>query len=267
MTIARDAARARVASLGLRPRQIRAQVRRWGNRSVPRSYQGAYARTLMAYRRVVAAEIRVVLDALPVRNDAIDDDIAARFAALRGTLDRMRSSPELQRAMRDAGRRTLRWVDRKYSNQVGRALGVSAPVGPETLDGWVRENLALIRGLDEATLTRLEPEVLRAFRTGARAADLATVVQDVARVDASRAMLIARDQIGKLSGQADRIKQTAAGISGYTWRTSQDERVRDSHKRLHGRRFSWDAPPDPGHPGQAIRCRCVAEPVLDWLTG
>jgi SPP1 gp7 family putative phage head morphogenesis protein len=53
------------------------------------------------------------------------------------------------------------------------------------------------------------------------------------------------------------------------WSTSHDRRVRDSHKELNGRVFTWDNPPivDPArgrraHPGQDYGCRCVAVPVM-----
>ena len=55
------------------------------------------------------------------------------------------------------------------------------------------------------------------------------------------------------------------GITQYIWRTSRDERVRESHLVLEGKTFSWDSPPDVGHPGQDINCRCTAEPVIPGL--
>ena len=61
--------------------------------------------------------------------------------------------------------------------------------------------------------------------------------------------------------------QQKLGITHYTWRTSQDERVRHEHVLRDGRRFAWDNPPDDGHPGQPIRCRCVAEPYTEHLMG
>lgn len=46
----------------------------------------------------------------------------------------------------------------------------------------------------------------------------------------------------------------------YIWRTSGDDRVRASHAANNGRIFSWDAPPETGHPGVDYNCRCWAEP-------
>lgn len=46
----------------------------------------------------------------------------------------------------------------------------------------------------------------------------------------------------------------------YIWRTSGDDKVRPSHAVNNGRIFSWDNPPETGHPGEDYNCRCTAEP-------
>jgi SPP1 gp7 family putative phage head morphogenesis protein len=87
-------------------------------------------------------------------------------------------------------------------------------------------------------------------------------------VSESRAELIARDQVLKLNGKLTESRQTGAGIDRYTWSTSQDERVRDSHRDKEGEVFSWDDPPeDTGHPGQDYQCRCVAIPYFEEVDG
>ena len=85
----------------------------------------------------------------------------------------------------------------------------------------------------------------------------------------SRAHLIARDQISKFNGKLHELRQREAGVSKYTWSTSKDERVRDKHRAVDGKVFSWDDPPPVGnngerlHPGEDYQCRCVALPVLE----
>ena len=49
----------------------------------------------------------------------------------------------------------------------------------------------------------------------------------------------------------------------YIWRTQGDGRVRESHAERDGKTFSWESPPDGGHPGEAPNCRCWAEDVKD----
>ena len=56
------------------------------------------------------------------------------------------------------------------------------------------------------------------------------------------------------------LRQRALGIRQYVWRTRDDDKVRSSHADHDDQVFSWDDPPEGGHPGQAWGCRCHAEP-------
>jgi SPP1 gp7 family putative phage head morphogenesis protein len=89
-------------------------------------------------------------------------------------------------------------------------------------------------------------------------------------VAANRAALIASDQIGKLNGELNQLRQTNLGVRRYRWSTSLDERVRKDHRELEGSIQEWAKPPvvnrrtgERGHPGQAVRCRCSAIPIID----
>jgi hypothetical protein len=46
----------------------------------------------------------------------------------------------------------------------------------------------------------------------------------------------------------------------YIWRSRGDKKVRDSHASNNGKIFSYNTPPETGHPGQDFGCRCWAEP-------
>jgi SPP1 gp7 family putative phage head morphogenesis protein len=48
----------------------------------------------------------------------------------------------------------------------------------------------------------------------------------------------------------------------YIWRTAGDNKVRPSHASNEGKIFRWDSPPPTGNPGDAINCRCTAEPYV-----
>jgi len=59
-----------------------------------------------------------------------------------------------------------------------------------------------------------------------------------------------------------RFQQAGLGVTEYIWRSSDDVRVRSSHRDYDDRRFSWDEPPGGKHPGEDYNCRCFAEPVV-----
>jgi hypothetical protein len=45
----------------------------------------------------------------------------------------------------------------------------------------------------------------------------------------------------------------------YKWRMPKDESARENHKAREGNIYSWDNPPEDGHPSEAPGCRCWAE--------
>ena len=132
----------------------------------------------------------------------------------------------------------------------------------ERIKRFTAENVALIETLPQRYFDDIERSVLEGVRAGARASDIAEDMQERFSVSESRAKIIARDQVLKFNGELNGARQKALGIEGYIWRTVKDERVRDTHQELDGELFSWDAPPEPGHPGEDYNCRCYAEPVL-----
>lgn len=133
---------------------------------------------------------------------------------------------------------------------------------------WVGENIDLIRSIDDETMRRIRQALIARIAGSVNhaglAKDLIAEIQAITGKEKRRAELIARDQLGKLHGQINRRKQESLGIDEYEWETSHDERVRDSHRALQGKVFSWSKPPPEGHPGYPIRCRCIALPVIDW---
>ncbi|WP_431023800.1 phage minor head protein [Halomonas sp. H5] len=65
-------------------------------------------------------------------------------------------------------------------------------------------------------------------------------------------------------------KQVSAGITHYRWSSAGDERVCENCRANDGKIFSWNDPPQTGHPGEVkcctekSGCRCVAAPLLPW---
>ncbi len=105
----------------------------------------------------------------------------------------------------------------------------------------------------------------QAFEDGTTPRELAESLADRFDMAEDDAMRIARDQIGKLSAQLNEDRQEAMGVTSYIWRGALDNRERDEHVEREGKEFSWDDPPEDGHPGEPIQCRCYAEPVFAQL--
>lgn len=144
---------------------------------------------------------------------------------------------------------------------------------PDIRKQFIAKNVSLIRGLSDEVANRLQTKIYIGIDKGYTAEQLKQYIakgtgleKGVFRTIKTRCELIARDQIGKLNGQLTKMRQLAIGVKSYIWRTQRDERVRKEHKAREGKLVFWNNPPHDGHPGEAIQCRCYAEPNLKDLT-
>lgn len=137
----------------------------------------------------------------------------------------------------------------------------------EVIKEAIGANVALINSIPQQYLDRVEMAVLNGLQRGDLNKTLSDELQKIHATTKSRAELIASDQLGKINSRLSQVRQQKLGITHYVWRTSRDERVRHNHRLRDGKLIAWDNPPDDGHAGQAIRCRCVAMPYTEHLLG
>ena len=147
----------------------------------------------------------------------------------------------------------------------------------DALRRWVDENIQKIKSIPNDTLGSMQKIILDGFREGKTITAIQKEIQKEYSVTRRKAQLLARDQIATLNAQLSKLQQEDAGCSKYKWSSSKDSRVRDCHRALDGKIFSWDDPPEMWyetksgrvytgrhcHPGEDIACRCVAIPVFD----
>ena len=153
-----------------------------------------------------------------------------------------------------------------------RLLGIDiAPSLAEqrALEQIAREGIDLIESIPADQLERFERWIAGSVREGVRHESIALDIERRMGVEERHARLIARDQINKVNGAIEQATQTEAGIDRYIWRATSDGAVRPSHEEVDGIVFLWSDPPpgtgpydQPAHPGEAIQCRCTAEPVI-----
>lgn len=177
---------------------------------------------------------------------------------------------KLAKLVQPIAKTTEQWSRNQTNNQLRPSVGVDVFTGHEAwldpaMREFTRENVALIKSVPSQFFGELEKTIARELADGARFEKLADIIEERYGVAQSRAELIARDQVGKFNADLDRVRQQQLGITRYVWRTSQDERVRDEHAAREGKVFEWSNPPEDGHPGQSIQCRCSAESVIEDL--
>lgn len=142
------------------------------------------------------------------------------------------------------------------------------------LDTAIRDNVRLIKKMESDYLDQVETVVTNAMRSGLTPAKIAKELQNQLNISRNRAKLIAVDQTNKVNSGLTRRRMKASGIAYFQWITSKDERVRNRHNLIanamtkYGRGiYAYDDPPKnekgiPILPGEEVRCRCVARPVI-----
>lgn len=175
------------------------------------------------------------------------------------------ASEEKRKAIESILRNRPAGADIIASSEAQMALTAQAKL-KQMEEIWVRENLDLIGSLEAETLRKLRDELTRLIADGIPDAEiesrLTAFLKNQLGVETNRAALIGSDQVGKLNSRLMQFYQRSAGITEYRWQTMMDAKVRPRHRARQGKIFKWDEPPEDGHPGEAIRCRCVADPVI-----
>lgn len=140
----------------------------------------------------------------------------------------------------------------------------------------VRENAAYIRSIPLETALVLTDEVRKAQQSGARATTVAKMMhQRFPKLAQSRIHLIARTETAKASTALTHARCDTLNIEWFEWLTSEDKRVRPSHRNMDKVLVSWRDLPNPdaligvkstlgkGAAGDFPNCRCTLSPLLN----
>lgn len=142
---------------------------------------------------------------------------------------------------------------------------------------WISDNVSRIKSIPNQALDDMRQIMLDGFIKGRSVRDIQRSIQEQYDVTKNKAAMLARDQISTLNAQFSQMQQKDAGCKEYRWSDSRDSRVRDCHRELNGKIFSWDDPPEMWyytksrgkvmtgrrcHPGEDFCCRCVAIPIF-----
>lgn len=273
--------------------------RRHRRRQVPRARtpkgeQLQYARELVQLtsqcaavaRRIVREDLTRILRSAGrltedgIRNDALSDDLEDTIAKLTFEMGQIVTFDRARTIATERATKVNRFNREEVNRQARAVVGVDVfgtdPKVAEYLPTFIRENTKLIRSIPEEMIKDVDRVITRGAVQGLRVEEIASQLEQRFNVSESKAMFIARDQIGSINGKLTEIRQTSVGAKRYRWRTSKDERVRGnptgkypnarpSHWAREGQIYEWANPPEGGAPGFAPQCRCTPEFLADEL--
>lgn len=152
---------------------------------------------------------------------------------------------------------------------------ISAPWWDDMRNSWTEDNYTLITSNAKNYVSEINTLTEQAIVNGLSPMKLKDEIMKATEgLSDKHCKLLARDQMGKLSGQITQAQMEEIGLELYVWSTSYDDRVRDSHAMMEGLLCRWDdasvcsydngktwVPRPSGavdlHPGQDIQCRCI----------
>ena len=161
---------------------------------------------------------------------------------------------------------------KKQSVNISKFLRIEMEKAPikGLLKQYMEENVKLIKSVPLNAAKKIEKIVLENLKTGAeRAESLTDIVMQIGKLPESmrsRAKLIARTEIAKMSTGLVKARAVSSDINWYVWRSTHDIRVRSSHKLMDKVLVAWDDPASPEeldgakksyghyHPGEIFNC-------------
>jgi SPP1 gp7 family putative phage head morphogenesis protein len=267
----------------------------------PKTAEREFRRVTGAYMKLLNEELKKKLPEMMAeysrerRGDSrLDDsrDLDARLRQLlqevAEALERRVSEYGLDEKVEQIASITKDTSIREWKRAVKNTLGIDllddyykGEIYDEAIRRWIAENVLKIKSLPTETLGDMRQIILDSYMKGSSIRDIQKEIQEKYDVSKKKAQLLARDQVATLNAQITKLQQQDAGCKKYRWSSSKDSRVRDCHRELHGKTFSWDDPPEMWyetkskgrvytgrkcHPGEDFCCRCVAIPVFDLST-
>jgi len=266
------------------PAKSKVPYRQREGRTIARSYTTAIKRLIEPQLDIVKKELDSAIPRIvatykmqtKVDSDSYGVQITNVFTGIRDKVGFAANERETEIVSQRFATRTEKFQRRQFDNQfkavLGISLALSEPYLKNVVSSFVAENVSRISSIAPDMVDKMESTI----RLGVEAGDSTKTIQDKIvndfKIPASRAKLIAVDQIAKFNGKLTELRHKEAGVKKYIWSDSDDRRVRRSHQGLDETVQRWDKPPVSGvggerlHPGMPVRCRCVAIPVFEGFT-
>lgn len=259
-------------------------------RRITRAYMRLLNKSLKEHLPAVMAAYKVERRGDTRMDDArdLDDEVNRELQKVAEELEQKLAAFGLDDLVRKVAKLTKSTSLREWKRVCKDTLGIdligdyySGDFYEAALRRWVDENVTKIKSIPTETLGAMKQTIKEGFLQGKTIREIQKEIQEQYNVTRHKAEMLARDQVATLNAQISKMQQQDAGCTKYRWSTSHDSRVRDCHRSLEGKVFSWDDPPEMWyetkksgkvftgrrcHPGEDYCCRCVAIPVFDLDT-
>lgn len=216
--------------------------------------------------------------ALPPDISIANAQASARFDKMRKDFIQTLNDVDVESISRiskitDAYDQTITWMNDDFEKTVKHVT-----VGTQLTDAmrgiitseWSYNLDLYVKGWAEKSIFKMREQVERHVFAGGRAKGLEQILMNRYGVSRHKAKFLARQETGLLMAKFHESRCRDIGITDYIWSAAMDERTRDDHKELNGKRFSFANPPiadkrtgTRANPSEYFGCRCTARPIVD----
>jgi SPP1 gp7 family putative phage head morphogenesis protein len=240
------------------------------NRAIKKMVNQLGKETLSMFDKYVEPELTTRQDARVYIADGLLDAIKKLIQSLKNIATKEFSTSRKERAAQTF-LKGLNNFNKNNINQQAKVKGIDPTQSEPWLDKFMKEkiaeNVSYITNIQDDYLKEIEKIIYDGVKSGAMAKQIRKQLVERIGMTENRAQFIAVDQAGSILGQMTAKRHQQMGVTKFKWRTSKDERVRDSHRDLSNKVFPYSKPPTVNGrvvlPGEDYRCRCVAIPVFD----
>ncbi|MGY3186459.1 minor capsid protein [Lysinibacillus sp. TE18511] len=227
------------------------------------------AETLKLFEKYIVPQLTTRQDAYYVL-DGILDDLKKMFHLLKNKVSEIFTTTRIELAASSFVKGINRFNRHNLEQQMkvkGIDLVATEPWLKDFLHTKISDNVSYIKTIHEDYFTSIENVVYDGVKEGRSIKKIREQLVEEVKISKNKAQFIAIDQAGTILGQMTAQRHQNIGIDKFTWYDAADERVRQSHKELSGKVFSYNDPPTVNGrvvlPGEDYRCRCVAIPNFD----
>lgn len=230
----------------------------------------------------IVSQASIVRPRSDVRNDVFSDQISELIIKSRFDLNQDYPDSRLQQIALGVAVEISDFNRKQVTKVLSAVIGVDLfffePWLEQEVRAFTKRNVSLIKSIPDRYFAEVENAVYSGVRNGVHHTAIQKQIRERFPVSRNRARLIARDQTNKFNGQLTQLRHQQVGVTKYRWRNVGDQRVRGNpsgrfpktahnHWKREGQTFSWNKPPEDGHPGEPVQCRCWAEPLLNSTSG
>lgn len=153
---------------------------------------------------------------------------------------------------------------------------LDSPSVRSVLDSLINENAKLIKTLPNDVAFDLVHFIEHKQVAGVRPETIARQIgPELTSLKHWQVNRLARTESSKADTAITRVRASNFGLNWYVWDTSEDARVRQSHKLMNQVLVNWNNPPSPEallgmnsraghyHAGNIWNCRCIPLPIID----